>query len=112
MVTWFGNQKTVTKLMMGFAFTGAIMAGLVGVGLNTAGVMRDNIENVNNVQLKPLMEITELRGLVHQVRSWVIQAVLTRDSADRQQALTKIEEIKTKTDELRRTSNSRSYPPR
>ena len=102
MLTWFGNQKTATKLMAGFAFSGVIMVGLAVLGLTTAMSLSENMANINDAQLKPLMQLAELRGLQHQSRSWVVQAVLTREPADRQQAISKLNEIREKTDEVRK----------
>ncbi|MEC4889545.1 MAG: methyl-accepting chemotaxis protein [Nitrospira sp.] len=93
MLTWFGNLKTATKLMLGFAFTGAIMAGLTGICLYNAAALRDNTENIQNVQLKPLMMITRVRGLIHQVRAQTITAILTTSAADREAALAKVGEL-------------------
>ena len=99
MMKRISDWKTMTKLVTGFGFSGAIMLGLTGVCLYNAGNLKDNTDNIQNVQLKPLLLITEVRGMVHQLRSWVIQAVMTKDAADRQQAVAKIEELKSKIDE-------------
>ncbi|MBI5746618.1 MAG: MCP four helix bundle domain-containing protein [Nitrospirae bacterium] len=95
----FGNMKTMTKLMSGFALVGIIMAFVGYIGIKNMGLIDENTNNIYNVQLKPLMDITLIRGKIHQVRSWVVEAVLTRDQEDRKNALKKIEEIAQQTEE-------------
>ena len=101
MLTWFGNQKTATKLMAGFALTGVIMAGLTGICLYNAAALRDNTDNIQNVQLKPLMLITRVRGMVHQMRAQTITATLTTSVADREAALAKVRDLNKQLDESR-----------
>ncbi len=101
MLTWFGNQKTATKLMAGFALTGVIMAGLTGICLYNAAALRDNTDNIQNVQLKPLMLITRVRGMVHQMRAQTITATLTASAADREAALAKVRDLNKQLDEAR-----------
>jgi methyl-accepting chemotaxis protein len=99
MFTWLRDLNIAPKLMLGFALTGLLMAGLTGLCLYNAATLRDNTDNIQNVQLKPLLLITEVRGLVHQLRGWVQQAVLTKDPAERQQAVARIDELKSTIDE-------------
>ncbi|MEW6542930.1 MAG: methyl-accepting chemotaxis protein [Nitrospirota bacterium] len=99
MFAWFSNMKTMAKLMLGFSLVGAIMAFVGYTGLTNMGRINESTENIYTVQLKPLMTLTKVRGMVHQVRSWVVQAVLADDPADRTQALAKLEELKKQIDE-------------
>jgi methyl-accepting chemotaxis protein len=99
MFAWLGNMKTMAKLMLGSALVGAITAFVGYTGITNIGRVNENIDNIYNVQLNPLMTLTKVRGMVHQVRSWVIQAVLADDPADRTQALAKIEELRKQIDE-------------
>ena len=101
MLTWFGNLKTTTKLTLGFAFTGVLMAGLAGVCLYNAANLRDNTDNIQNVQLKPLMTLTRTRGLVHQMRAQTVAAVLAQNSGDREAALAKVRDFNKQVDENR-----------
>ncbi len=99
MFSWFNNMKVSSKLMMGFALVGAIMAGVGYLGVTNMGKINESVENLYTIQLQPLMTLTNIRGKVHQLRSWVLQAVLTKDPADRQQAISKINELKQGIDE-------------
>jgi len=99
MWSWFGNIKTMRKLMSGFALVGAIMAGVGYIGVSNMERINSATENIYDVQLKPLMTLTKVRGLVHQVRGWVLVAVLTKDKADQVQAVAKIQELAKQSDE-------------
>ena len=101
MLTWFGNQKTATKLMAGFALTGLLMAALAGVCLYNAANLRDNTDNIQNVQLKPLMTLTRTRGLVHQMRAQTVAAVLAQNPGDREAALAKVRDFNKQVDDNR-----------
>jgi len=93
MFRWFHNLKTMAKLMLGFALVGAIM-GVVGyVGISGMGAIYESVDNINNVQLKPLMTLTRVRGLVYQMRASTITALLTPNAADREDALAKVREL-------------------
>jgi methyl-accepting chemotaxis protein len=93
------NLKTMTKLMAGFAAVGGIMAFVGYIGVASMGKINDSVENIYSIQLQPLMTLTNVRGKVHQLRSWVTQAVMTKDASDRQQAVSKIAELKRGIDE-------------
>lgn len=99
MFRWFHNLKTMAKLMLGFALVGAIM-GVVGyVGVSSMGAIYDSVDNINNVQLKPLMTLTRVRGLVYQMRSQTITALLTPNATDREESLAKVRELNKQVDE-------------
>ncbi|MEK7756642.1 MAG: MCP four helix bundle domain-containing protein, partial [Planctomycetota bacterium] len=99
MWSWFGNIKTMWKLMTGFAIVGAIMAGVGYVGISNMGRINSATENIYEVQLRPLMALTKIRGMVHQVRGWAVVAVLARDKADQVQAVAKTQELAKQIDE-------------
>ena len=101
MLTWYGNQKTVTKLMMGFALVGLIMASVGYIGISNMGHINDATENIYNVQLKPILALTGIRGMVHQIRTQTVAAVLTKNTADREAAIAKLREIAKELSEAR-----------
>lgn len=90
MFRWFHNLKTMAKLMLGFALVGAIMAVVGYVGVTNMGSIYESVDNINNVQLKPLMALTRMRGLVYQMRSQTITALLTPSASDREDSLIKV----------------------
>ncbi len=93
MLSWFGNMKTMWKLMVGFALVGGIMAFVGYMGVANMGRINESTENIYNVQLKPLMTLTKMRGLVHQMRAYTMTAVLTQSAADREDALAKVKDF-------------------
>ncbi|BCA54757.1 hypothetical protein W02_18970 [Nitrospira sp. KM1] len=99
MMESFSHCRTKTKLMAGFGIAGLVMVGLTTLCLFNTSVLRENTDNIQNVQLKPLMIITEVRGMVHQQRGWALQAVLSKNAVDRTAAIAKIVELKTRIDE-------------
>ncbi|TAJ08335.1 MAG: methyl-accepting chemotaxis protein [Nitrospirae bacterium] len=101
MFTWFGNMKTMAKLMLGFALVGGIMAFVGYTGLTNMGRINDSTDNIYNVQLRPLMTLTKLRGLVHQMRAQTVTAVLTTSPSDREEALARVREFNKQIDESR-----------
>ncbi len=99
MKTFFSSLSTMWKLMLGFLMVSAIM-GLVGyIGATGMRTINDSVENINNVQLKPLMTLTRIRGLVYQMRAQAITALLTQNAADRQEALARITELNRQVDQ-------------
>ncbi|TAJ30964.1 MAG: methyl-accepting chemotaxis protein, partial [Nitrospirae bacterium] len=103
MFSWFANMKTMGKLMLGFALVGAIMAIVGYVGVVNMGKINESVDNINNVQLKPLMLATKVRGLVYQMRGQTLTAVLTHNPADREEALAKVKDLNKQVDEIRDT---------
>ena len=101
MLTWFGNLKTMVKLMLGFSLVGAIMAFVGYVGIANMGKVNESLENVYVVQLKPLMTLTKVRGMVYQMRSQTLTAVLTSSAADRDDALAKVRDLNKQVDATR-----------
>ncbi len=101
MSAWFGNLRTMTKLMLGFSILGALLAVAGYLSVANMGRINDSVDNINNVQLKPLMTLTRVRGLVYQMRSQTITALLTQSAADRAEALAKVKELNSQVDELR-----------
>jgi methyl-accepting chemotaxis protein len=99
MFTWFGNQKTATKLMTGFGISGLIMAGIAVFCLVNNMKMRENIENIYAVQLNPLMTLTQIRGMVHQTRANTVTAVLTKSVEDRDAAIGRVQDFTKQIDE-------------
>ncbi len=101
MNTWFGNLSTMWKLMLGFAAVGAMM-GIVGyIGVTNMGTVMSSAENIYAVQLKPLMTLTKVRGMVYQMRAQTITALLTTSPADREEALSKVRDLNKQVDESR-----------
>lgn len=101
MFTWFKNLKTMAKLMLGFALVGGIMACVGWLGVRNMGVVMESTENIYNTQLKPLMTLTIIRGMVHQTRANTITAVLTQNPADREEALGRVRDFTRQIDETR-----------
>ncbi|MBI5854524.1 MAG: MCP four helix bundle domain-containing protein, partial [Nitrospirae bacterium] len=101
MWNWFGNMKTMWKLMLGFSLVGGIMAFVGYLGISNMGRVNDSTENIYNVQLKPLMTLTKTRGLVHQMRAATLTAILTQSAADREEALAKVKDLNKQVDEHR-----------
>ncbi len=75
----FKNLKTVTKLMLGFALTGVIMAGVGYLGISNMGSINAGVGDVYEHQLIPLKIMAEARGQTHRMRGFVIQHMLERD---------------------------------
>jgi methyl-accepting chemotaxis protein len=105
MFAWFNNLKTMTKLMAGFAVVGSLMAVVGYVGVTSMGKINDSVENINNVQLKPLMTLTRVRGMVYQMRAQTLTAILTQSAADREEALVKVRDLNKQVDETREAFN-------
>lgn len=99
MLTWFGNKKTVTKLMTGFGLSGVIMAVIAVMCITNIMKMRENIENIYMVQLNPLMTLTQIRGMVHQTRANMVTAVLTKSIEDRDAAIGRVQDFTRQIDE-------------
>ncbi|MEQ1656269.1 MAG: methyl-accepting chemotaxis protein [Nitrospira sp.] len=99
MLTWFGNKKTVTKLMTGFGLSGVIMAVIAVMCITNIMKMRENIENIYTVQLNPLMALTQIRGMVHQTRTNTVTAVLTKSIEDRDAAIGRVQDFTRQIDE-------------
>lgn len=101
MFRWFHNLNTMAKLMLGFSLVGTIMTGVGYVGVTNMGSIYEGVDNINNVQLKPLMTLTRVRGLVYQMRSQTITALLTPSASDREEALVKVRELNKQVDETK-----------
>ena len=101
MVAWFKNLNTMTKLMAGFALVGGLTVFVGYVGVTNMGKVNESLDNVYNVQLKPLMTLTRVRGLMYQMRAQTLTAVLTQSQADREDALAKVRDFNTQVDETR-----------
>jgi methyl-accepting chemotaxis protein len=101
MFSWFNNMKVGSKLMLGFSAMGLIMAIVGYMGVTNMGTITQSTDNIYNVQLKPLMTLTKVRGLVYQMRSQTITALLTANVADREDSLAKVKELNKLVDETR-----------
>src|SRR5574337_1479369 len=101
MLTWFTNMKVGSKLLLGFAAIGLIMAFVGYLGVSNMGMITESTDNIYNVQLKPLMTLTKVRGLVYQMRSQTITALLTPNAADREDSLAKVKELNKLVDDTR-----------
>jgi methyl-accepting chemotaxis protein len=99
MVTWFKNLKTMTKLLIGFALVGGIMAFVGYMGVANMEVIFSSTDNIYNVQLKPLNDLTLIRGKVHQIRGFVLQSVLEDEVEKRNAAIGKTESLAKEIDE-------------
>jgi len=99
MLSWFQNLSTMRKLMLGFASVGAIMAAVGLLGLTNMGRVNGSTDNIYNVQLRPLLTLTKIRGLVHQMRAATLTAVLSQSAADRDEALARVKDFNRQVEE-------------
>ena len=90
---WFRNLKMVTKLMVGFALLGAIMAGVGYVGISNLGSVNANVENLYQVQLIPITELAAIRGLTHQIRTAIFMALAAKDLAEAKEAVNRVHDL-------------------
>src|SRR5574337_230836 len=89
----FKDLKTLTKLMLGFALVGTIMAGIGYLGIRNMGTINANTENIYDVQLRPIVDLAAMRGLTHQIRTAVYAALAAKDPADTKAAIERVQEL-------------------
>src|SRR5574341_1199104 len=58
---WFRDLKTVTKLLVGFALMGAIMAGIGYLGIHYMGRIHTSVQEVYEQHLLAIKTIAEAR---------------------------------------------------
>ncbi|MCZ7626116.1 MAG: MCP four helix bundle domain-containing protein [Candidatus Methylomirabilis sp.] len=87
---WFKNLKTATKLTIGFASIGAIMAGVGVLGIRNMGSVNAGVQQVYEQDLLGIKAIAEARGLTHQIRGWILQHAIEHDPAKMNQLAVQI----------------------
>lgn len=87
---WFKNVKTATKLTIGFASIGAIMAGVGLLGIRNMGSINAGVQQVYEQHLLGIKAIAEARGRTHQIRGWILQHAIEHDPAKMDQLAAQI----------------------
>ncbi len=74
---WFRDRSTSVKLMSGFALVGALLGVIGWMALHNMGTINANTENIYEVQLKQLAELSEMDGALRDIRrhSWSMLAL-------------------------------------
>ncbi len=93
MVTWFKNLPTAVKLMTGFAFVSLIMGVMGWLGISNMGRVNANTENVYSVQLLPMKELCDMRGLLHQIRRHSYSTLVLTDPGEIKADITQVREL-------------------
>jgi len=90
---WFRNLPTTIKLMVAFALVGLI-TGVVGwLGVSNMAGINANADNLYEVQLLPSMQLTQMRGLVHQIRTNVYITLTETDPEKAKHAVDRTREL-------------------
>lgn len=87
---WFRDLKTVTKLLVGFALMGAIMAGIGYLGIHYMGRIHASVHEVYEQHLVAIKTIAEARGRIHQIRGWILQHAIEHDRTKMDRLATQI----------------------
>jgi methyl-accepting chemotaxis protein len=88
---WFRNLKVATKLMIGFAMTGVIMAVIGWMAIANMAAINANSENIYGVQLIPIRDLAAIRGVQHQIRAGVYVALAARTPEETRAAVERIQ---------------------
>jgi methyl-accepting chemotaxis protein len=83
MILWFGNLKTMTKLLLGFTVVGGIMAFVGALALSEMKEIFRSADHIYNMQLKPTVSLMEVKGKVYQLQGNVFGSVLEDFGANR-----------------------------
>jgi methyl-accepting chemotaxis protein len=92
---WFRNFRTSVKLMSGFAIIGVILALVGVVAVRSLATVNANSENLYEVQLLPVAELAEMRGLLHQVRRQSFAILVATTPAEARAEVAKARELDT-----------------
>ena len=98
---WFRNLRTATKLMTGFAITGAIMGVIGWVGITNMGAINANTEDIFQVQLVPIMQLAVMRGMTHQIRAGSFMALSEKDPNEVKARVERVRELTQQVAEVR-----------
>jgi methyl-accepting chemotaxis protein len=97
---WFKNLSTTVKLMSGFASLGVLMGILGWMGVRSMGQVNDNAENIYEVQLVPITQLAEMRGLMHQLRKYSYSTLLAPNPEELKKQLVEVRDLDKKLIEL------------
>jgi methyl-accepting chemotaxis protein len=78
---WFRNLSTAGKLLVGYGLLSAVMAVVGIIGVSSLSTINSNVENIHDLQLVPIEQLTEMRGLLHQIRAHSYSMLLWTDAA-------------------------------
>lgn len=98
---WFRHLKTMTKLTIGFALVGAIMAGIGWLGISNMAAINTNTENIYQVQLVPSLELAKMRALSLQIRTRVWQAIAAPSASEAKESIDEIHKLQKELTETR-----------
>jgi methyl-accepting chemotaxis protein len=83
-MNWYRNRKTVTKLMIAFAFMAALM-GVVGYqGLTAASTLNGVVDDLYTKQMLGAVAAHQMEGLAATIGRDAREALLTKDAAARE----------------------------
>jgi methyl-accepting chemotaxis protein len=86
--------------MSGFACLGVLMGFLGWMAVRSLGQVNDNAENIYEVQLVPITELTEMRGLMHQIRKYSYSTILAPNPEEVKKQLVEVRDLDKKLIEL------------
>jgi len=78
---WLKNRKTMAKLMIGFLTLVAVMIGIGLYGLIQVGAIHDELTEMYDLQLRPIVDLGDMRASMNRIRAGVLNHILadTRD---------------------------------
>jgi len=98
---WFRHLKTMTKLTIGFALVGAIMAGIGWLGISNMAAINTNTENIYQIQLLPSLELAKMRALSLRIRTRVWQAIAAPSASEAKESIDEIHKLQKELTETR-----------
>src|SRR5216683_5122915 len=79
---WYRNLKTMTKLMLGFALMGALLAGLGWFSIDNIARVNANVEIIYQRQMLPIISLQTIAEYRQQIRGDLYRAITTKDDAE------------------------------
>ncbi|HLJ96559.1 MAG TPA: methyl-accepting chemotaxis protein [Gemmataceae bacterium] len=90
---WFKNLKTSFKLGLAFATLLFLFCAFGVFSVRSMTTVNDNVENLYQTQLLPSMQMTKMRGLVHQERAGVYRALVKTEKGEIEGDIEQVREL-------------------
>jgi len=89
---WFKNRKTMAKLMIGFMTLVAVMIGIGVYGLIQMGAIQDELTEMYELQLQPIVDLGQMRVALNRIRASVLNHILADTKEEMKEFEKEIEE--------------------
>ncbi len=90
---WFKDRKTATKLMIGFAVAGVMMALIGVVGIRTMAELNAATDEIYIHQLSPIVLLADVQVLQQQIRAEMFAALAATSPAEVKARVERIREL-------------------